>query len=315
MSAPATASAQAVSPSHSQRTRAILAILFISAIWGCTFVFVKRALDDVSPILFIALRFGFGTLLLAGVMRGRWWPDRKDRTGGLKAAFLTGVILFTGYVLQTAGLRQSTAAKAAFLTGLYIPLVPLLGALVYRTVPRVAEVAGLVLATVGTLLLTLPDGADWSGLLSVNRGDLLVIAATVAWALQIIVVGHYSKQYSSGLLAVGQVGTCGLLGIASFWWLETPKIVWSAQAITGIVFSACIATALAFGLQTWAQKHVSANRTALLFATEPMFAWAAAFLVSGEMLGTRGMTGAGLILASVLLVEMKPERIIEHPSG
>ena len=294
--------------------RADLGILLISAIWGSAFVFVKRALEDVSPILFVTLRFGLGTLLLAGFYRGRCWPDARHRRPALKAAFITGAILFVGYALQTPGARDTTAVKAGFLTSIYIPLVPFLGAIVYRNRLRPVELAGIGLATLGSFLMTLPSGWDFAAGFPMNRGDLLVIAATAAWAMQIIVLGHYSQQFPAPVLAVGQIATSALLGGATFWWVETPRAVWSGAAVTGLLFAAAVATALAFAVQSWAQRHVSANRAALLLATEPLFAWAAAYALAGETLGGRAILGAFVILASVLLVELKPAAESGHPS-
>ena len=128
-----------------------LALAFVCLLWGSTFVLVKNALDDISPTLFLAIRFSIASVLLALLYLARREPIRQGWAGGL----LTGLFLYTGYFLQTLGLKYTTASKSGFLTGLYIVLVPLLGAAVYQKVPGISEWIGVSLATVGMGLMTL----------------------------------------------------------------------------------------------------------------------------------------------------------------
>src|SRR5262249_7837594 len=255
--------------------RADLALVFITLIWGSTFVIVKRALDDASAILYVAIRFLVATLALAWVFRGRW----SLRSGAARGGILAGFCLFSGYAFQTAGLRWTTASKAAFLTGLTVVVVPLLNSLVYRVYPRISEAVGVVAATIGMGLMTLDGGIG-----SVARGDIMEILCAVAFAAHIVVLGHYSGAVPFESLAVWQLGTTAALALGSFWWLEKPFFHPSSFLWVALLVSSLLSTALAFTVQAWAQQVTTATRAALIFALEPVVAWAFSFVVMGERL-------------------------------
>jgi drug/metabolite transporter (DMT)-like permease len=259
-------------------------------------------------MLFLTLRFTIASIALAVVFRGRgprgnWTRGREARAGAI-----AGVFLFAGYCLQTAGLRYTTASKAGFITGFYIPLVPLLGAIVYRRMPHISEAIGVGFATAGMALLSMPRFT-----LQISAGDLLVLASTAAYACHILALGYFSKHVSFETLSLYQIATGALIGWSTFWWIDTPRwqssgLVWFALALTGL-----LATALAFSIQSWAQRFTTATRTAVIFSLEPVFAWLASFLVAGEVLKGYALGGAALILSGILLVELKPIRFDKHP--
>ena len=287
--------------------RAELAIATVALIWGATFIVVKNSLNDVSTFLFLSLRFTMATALLWFVLRNRL--NRKgpsDWRGGLLCAFF----LFLGYVLQTAGLRMTTASNSAFITGLYVVLVPLLGSLVNRSKPAPVEVTGAVAALIGTGLMTSVDMG-----MRFNTGDLLTAACALAFAGHILSVAHYSKTMDYERLSLYQVG-----GVALFSWLgasfvEPVRVVWTGRLWFGLLSTAVFATALSFLLYTWAQKHTTAARTALIFALEPVFAGLTAWIVAGEAWTARSLAGAALILVGIVLVEVKPSRPVGHQLG
>jgi drug/metabolite transporter (DMT)-like permease len=292
------------------RLRADLALVAVALIWGSTFVMVKRALDDVSTILFLALRFSIAAAALWFTFRGRGTHYPRNRAAELRGGAAVGAFLFAGYLLQTAGLKSTTAAKAGFITGFYIVLVPLLGAAIYRKMPHSSEVIGVVMATVGMSMMTLQ-----SAKLDIGRGDLLVLGCAVAFACHILALGHYSRSMSYEALSLYQVGACALLAGGSFWWMETPRLVWSWAVIVTLAVTSLLATALSFSVQSWAQQFTTPTRTALIFSLEPVFAWITSFLLAGEVLSLRAAAGAVLILSGILLVEMKPIRFLSHPSS
>src|SRR2546425_634322 len=164
--------------------RADLALVFNTLIWGSTFVMIKRALDDASAILYVAIRFLVATLVLAWVFRRR----RNFRAGSARGGVLAGVCLFAGYAFQTTGLKLTSPSKAAFLTGLSVVMVPLLNSIVYRVYPHASEAIGVVVATIGMGLMTWPGSIG-----GVARGDILVVLCALAFAAHIVVLGHYSK--------------------------------------------------------------------------------------------------------------------------
>ena len=159
------------------RLRADLALALVAFIWGATFIVVKRALLDVSPTLFLAIRFTIAAALLAMVFRGRAMPPPGRFWWTIARGSLVGASLIAGYVLQTVGLATTSASKAGFITGFYIPLVPFLLMFVIRSRtaaiawPKPVEGLGILLATLGVILMTLPDER-----LKVSEGDMLVLA-------------------------------------------------------------------------------------------------------------------------------------------
>lgn len=276
-------------------------LVAVTVIWGATFVLVKQALADVSTLLFLALRFSIAAIALAIIFR------KEFAAPNARASFLSGVLagcfLFAGYVLQTAGLRFTSASKAGFITGLYVPLVPIIGSIVQRKLPQVSELAGIAIACVGLVLLT-----GQSDLFDIGRGDLLVAGCAAAFACHVLILGRFSPRCNIGVLTVAQIATGGLLGALTFWWVEPVRLAWTPGVWVALAVTSLLATALAFSIQTWAQRWSSPTRTVLIFALEPVFAWLTSYLVAGELLSRRAVVGAGLILGGILMVELKPFR-------
>jgi len=295
--------------SAQMRWRADAALIFVCLVWGATFVLVKEALDDISTLLFLAARFAMAATALALVFLA---PMRRaqNKAHAVRGGTIAGVLLFAGYVLQTFGLKLTTASKAAFITALYIPLVPVFSALIHRKAPQTAETLGVVLAAIGMGLLT-----AHRNLLEVSLGDVLVAGCAVAFALHIVALGHFAKAADTGTLAVTQIATCAVLAGALFWWAEPVRVRWSARVWIALAVTSLLATALAFSLQTWAQRFSSPTRTALVFAMEPVFAWVTSWLVAGETLTVRMASGAALILGGIVLAELKPFGTPANPSA
>ena len=289
------------------RRKADVALACNTLIWGATFTLVKSALRDISPLLFIALRFSLATVALMPL----WFVSRRQGKPGLQAVLggiLVGVLLFAGFLLQTLGLQSTTPPRSAFLTGLASVLVPLLASIVYRNKPLVSEVLGVLVATAGLALMTLQGPIG-----SIGKGDLLSIFCAVAFAGHIVTLGHYSAMARVEVLSVVQVATAAGLGLSLFWWAEPLKIVWHPAVVYAILVTGLLATALALTVQTWAQRYLSSTRTALICMLEPVFAWLISYWALGEGLAGRAAAGAVLILAGVALVELKPMQIRLHP--
>jgi drug/metabolite transporter (DMT)-like permease len=284
--------------------RADAALASNTLIWGSTFVLVQAALRDISPIVFLAIRFSIATFALALLFRSR------ARYRPTRAGLIAGGCLFAGYLFQTVGLQFTTASKSAFITGLAIPLVPLLTSLVYLSRPRVFEMAGIIFATAGMGLMTL-EGET----LKIGRGDLLTFFCAVAFAAHIIVIGHYSGRVGFESLSFLQVATAAALGLSTFWWIEAPVVRFSPVVLIALGITGLLATALAFTVQAWAQQHTTATRTALIYSLEPVVAWFTSYWLTGELLSRRAAMGAGLILSGILLVELKRVKTTEHLSS
>jgi drug/metabolite transporter (DMT)-like permease len=287
------------------RGRAEAALAVNTVAWGGTFVLAKAALVHISPVFFLAARFTLAAVALwivfPRVLRS---PLTRRRIGG---GAVTGLFLFLGYLFQTLGLQYTTPAKSAFLTGLATVMVPLLASLVYRNRPLVSEWIGVSVATLGMGLLSLegPFG-------SISRGDLLTLLGASAFAAHIVTLGHFSESMEFELLSVAQVSAAAVSALALFWWVEPLRIHWQPVVFWAILITGLVCTAMAFTIQTWAQRYTTSTRTALIYALEPVFAGITSWLVLGEVLSGRAAAGAVLILAGVLLVEMKPFQTRSH---
>ncbi|HVM35230.1 MAG TPA: DMT family transporter, partial [Actinomycetota bacterium] len=271
-------------------------LVAIAAVWGLTFPVVQDAIALLPTFTFLAYRF-LGAFVVVLIVFRRKLPDLgRD---GWRAGARMGVFLTAGYVFQTLGLEQTTSSKAGFITGLFVVLTPVFGTLLFgqRAGRLVWGAAGVSAA--GLYLLSGAGGGF-------NQGDALVFACACSFALHILVTEPAVKRHDAGALLVVQLGVCGLICLAAATALrdlEIPRAgsVWGALAITAFV-----ASALGFFVQTWAQKHATPARTALILASEPAFAGLFAYLLKDEVLEPRGWVGAGLILLAIVAVELVP---------
>ncbi|HEV8042254.1 MAG TPA: DMT family transporter [Bryobacteraceae bacterium] len=278
-----------------------LSLIAVALIWGTTFILVKQALAGVSTLLFLTLRFAFASVALALIFRGEF--RKVNIRSALRGGLIAGVFLFSGYVLQTFGLKYTSASKTGFLTGLYIPLVPLFSSVIYKKIPKMSEVMGVLAAFTGMALMTIQRS-----FLDIGMGDILVAGCAVAYAFHILVLGRFAGSANLGVLTVVQIGTAAVLSAGTFWWAEPVHIQWSTGLWIALAVTSLLATALAFAVQTWAQRYSSPTRTALIFSMEPLFAWATSYVVAGEVLSKRAALGGVFILAGILMVELKPSR-------
>ena len=267
-----------------------LALLLTTFIWAVTFPVTKLALEQVLPFSFLLLRFLLGTFAV-GVVLAAFRHALKRDTATLRMAGIASSFLFVGYAAQTVGLRYTTASNSAFITALYVVLVPLF---LKRFEGRLW--IALALAVAGLWLLIRPSA-------EMNVGDLYTLVGAVAFALHIIAVEAYTwrsdiASFSTWQLVMVTVVLAGP-ALAEGFRLEsiafTPTLLW-ALLITGVG-----ATALAFFVQVWAQRHVPAQRVALIFACEPALAAWLSWLMLGEQMGAAGWAGSGLVTAGVLI--------------
>ncbi|MGE0642178.1 MAG: DMT family transporter [Nitrospira sp.] len=266
-----------------------LALLLTTVIWGATFPATKAALEQISPLSFLLLRFFIGTLLVlawVAVSRRRLHYDRAV----LKASALTTVFLFLGYLLQTVGLKYTTASNSAFLTALYVIFVPLFLMRIDRRV-----VLATVIAVVGLWLLIKPNAA-------LNVGDLMTLGCALAFAGHIICLERYTRQVDAPSLLVWQMVAMTLLFLPAPWLEGAPASAFSPTAVLliGLGVTGVLAT-LAFAVQMWAQQLVPAQQVALLFASEPAYAAWLSWYFLGEMLDLQGWIGSALILLAVVI--------------
>ena len=277
----------------SQRGKAEALLVLVTLIWGSTFVVVKGALRDASPLPFITIRFTLAGVLLFLVLRGGWMSFRA-----LAHGFVLGIFLFAGYLFQTSGLLYTTPSKSAFITGFAVILVPFFQTLQGFHLRKVT-VAGALLGLLGIYFLVMP-----SGMHAVNRGDLLTLIAATSFAVHIVLVGSYTRRFSYRHLVPVQILTVGLLA-SSAWPLGFGgRLNWTLALIAAILVTALLPTAFAFSVQNWAQQFTPPAHTALIFALEPVFAALSSRIVMGERFGGKIFLGSALILSGMIISEV-----------
>ena len=294
----------------SRSLKAHLLLLGVVFVWGATFVLVKDALKDISPLLFNLLRMAIAAAVLGLVYR-RHLAHMNRRT--IFCGALVGFFLAMGYQFQTAGLRLTTPSKSAFITGMVVVIVPLL-----LIVPRLRPAGshapgwnaylGALLAFTGIVLLTTPahSGFDFQNM---NAGDLLTLGCALGFSFHMLALAHFSPRIRFEHLAVLQVGFSSLFMAISMPIFEHPYLHMSTRVVVALAIAALLATAAAFTIQSWAQQYLPATHTALLLTLEPVFAWITSFLVLGERLGIRSGAGAIFIFAGIGITELLSGRI------
>jgi drug/metabolite transporter (DMT)-like permease len=278
----------------------LLALIAVTAVWGVTFVQVKDAVAIYPLFAFLAVRYAIatGALALAGGTR-----VRTLGRSGWTAGALVGSLLGLGIGLQTAGLEQTTVSSTGFITGLYVVFTPVFGLALFRTSVAVEVWLGVAFALAGLAMLSgVPVGT--------TGGNLLVLASAAAQALQIVALERYARRYDAIALTLVQMAVClaTFLVIAlALGQLEVPHgwTVWGALLVTGL-----FASALAYLIQVWAQRRLSAARIAIVFSLETVFAGIFGYWLSGDRLGWLGWGGCVLILAGIVVAEPAAVRVL-----
>jgi drug/metabolite transporter (DMT)-like permease len=282
---------------RSGATAAQLGLIAVAAVWGLTFVMVQDAVAHISVMSFLAYRFLAAAAIVAVVCRRQL---ARLGASGVRAGVAMGGLLTLVYVLQTVGLQHTTAANSGFITGLFVVITPVLGALVLRQRPGRLVWTSTAASALGLALLA-GVGSNWHPL-----GDGLTLACAVAVAAHILLTDATVQRHSVGaLLAVqlGVVGAVSLLAAVALGDLEAPHdgSVWLALAVTAIG-----ASAIGYGVQSYAQQHAPPARTALILASEPAFAGLFGVTLHDDRLTLLGWAGAALILAAIVAVELVP---------
>ncbi|NIJ34924.1 DMT family transporter [Sphingomonas oligoaromativorans] len=277
-----------------------LALWAVAFVWGGTFLATRIALGAGSgPFFFVGLRFGTAALATVLLLRGRLrGTTRRD----IVAAIAIGIPMAAGYLLQTGGLQSVSSSMSAFLTALYVPLVPLIQWAVLRRAPQVMSWIGILLAFAGLVLIANPSGGSFG----FGRGEWMTLASAIAFSGEIILIGRYAESIDAGRVAVLDLMIVAVAGfIAMPFAGESFHMPGSAVWISGIGLG--IASAFIQLAMNWAQRTVSPTRATLIYSSEPVFAGILGRF-AGERLGMMGWAGAALILCGVVVGELKPRR-------
>ncbi|HEX3325398.1 MAG TPA: DMT family transporter, partial [Actinomycetota bacterium] len=274
-----------------------LALVAIAAVWGLTFSLVQDAVARIPVMTFLAYRFIPAAVIVGVISRREMF--RLTRAGW-RAGIVMGVFLTGGYVFQTLGLERTSASHTGFITGLWVVLTPVVGALFFHLRSDWHVWAAAIVSGIGLFLLS---GFGGGGRVA---GDLLVLMCAISFTFHVFATDRAVESEHVGSLVAVQLGFCGLFSLliaAGEGDLQVPRagVVWLALGVTAL-----IASALGFFVQAYAQKEASPSRTALILASEPAFAGLFAYLLKGQSLTLVGWVGAALIMAAIVSVEVLP---------
>ena len=277
------------------RRGADAALIVACFLWGISFVIVKRALDDATPLAFAALRFGIGAALLAPFAH----LGRRFTAPELRAGLLLAALLGFGFLFQTTGLVWTTPSRSAFIVAISSVLAPAMAAVALRERPGWPLVTAVLLAALGTYWLTAPNAGG------LNRGDVLTLLTAVLFGVQIVATTALSVRYDPLRLVWLQIAGTAVLGALGAALFEQASIHWTRVFVWSLAYTAVGPTVAALLLQMFAQRHMSSARAALLFCFETLFAAACSWLVIGERLSAAQWLGGSLILGGMVLAEVR----------
>jgi len=271
-------------------------------LWGATFLIVHHAMQTASPFFFVGVRFAVAALLLAAV----FWRSLAGMTvKDIQAGTLIGFCIAIGYSFQTWGMQTISSSQSAFMTAMYVPLVPLLQWIFLKRPPRLMSWCGIILAFVGLLLLSGNAGETAQGL---GIGEYVTLLSTLAIAGEIILISGFAGQVDTKRVTIIQLAAASLF---SFLFMvpagETvthfsPTVILSASGLG--LMSAIIQLTM-----NWAQQSISPTRATVIYAGEPVWAGIVG-RIAGEVLPSVALLGGGLIVAGVLVSELKLKRRI-----
>jgi drug/metabolite transporter (DMT)-like permease len=291
----------------SNKLLAHILLLAVVSVWGGTFVVVKDALANASPLVFNLLRMALATVALLAInhryLRGL---SRRDLASGVVA----GLFLAGGYQFQTLGLARTTPVKSAFITGLVVVLVPILTTIPAlrpqsSPPPRWPTALGALLGFAGLALLTTPSGASLGSVFtSMGFGDLLTLLCALAFAGHLLALAHLAPAMPVGRLALLQIAACTAVMLLTLPLGGSPVLHLTPGLVLALAITGLLGTAAAFTIQSWAQQFLPPANTAMILTLEPVVALLVSVLFLHERPSLRSISGAGLILLGIVAVEL-----------
>lgn len=276
---------------------AVSGMLFVTVIWGASFILVKWTIAGINVYYFLFLRFLVAFAILAVLFRRKISGARRET---IKASFLLAIFMFGAYASQTEGLLWTSASNSALITGLYLVIIPIFSVLFFGIKARALSIAGALIAFFGLYLLT---QYSWTGF---NIGDGVTLICALSCAGHILLTGKYTQRHDVVTLVVFQflfmAILCGLIALLkSGYTIQIPKI-----GIITIIVTAIFATAIAFIVQTASQRIVDPTRTGIILAFEAVFGVFFAYWWGNETLTTTSLVGAFLMVLGMVISEIHP---------
>ena len=285
-------------------------MLMVTLLWGATFVIVKESINDISTMLFIAIRFTIAGIFIIPI----FLKVRKEFTKeAIIAGAIIGLLLFGGFATQTVGLKFTSATKSGFLTGSAVVLVPFLQFIIEKRKPTTGAIIGVVLVFIGILFLS----SDSNSLFSIFNefsenftvGDFLTLICAIFFALYIIYLDVFTKRHNSWLMIIMQIWVTAILAFAfsflgSFSGIEQIKFEFTDYLLFGLIYTSIFATLITTVLQTRYQKLITPTKAGIIFSLEPVFAAIFAFFLLNEKITNLGYIGAVIIFAGIIAAEL-----------
>jgi drug/metabolite transporter (DMT)-like permease len=284
------------------RTRAESYLLSLTIVWGSTFVLTKFILENASPFVYVAIRFFTASLLFAALFFRRLLTISKD---GVAKGLVLGVLLFFGFMLQTIGMKFTTASKSAFITGLMVVFTPIFQLIIERKAPKIGNIIGVVLVAIGLYLLTSPKGSEF------NIGDALTLVCAILFSIYTVYLGVYGKDHDPAHLTFIQFASTAILATIAIPFLETAYINLTFNFLLNLAYLAVMPTVVALYVMAKYQKYTTPTRSAIIYSMEPPIAAIFAFFIIGEQIGMIGVVG-GMVILSGLIVSGLSDVIFTH---
>ncbi len=283
--------------------KAELLLLLITLIWGGTFSIIKSALEDVSPLIFVGMRFGLSTILYLIFFRFRHFNFEM-----LKHSLIIAFFLFAGFAFQTVGLKYTTASKSGFITGMLVIFTPIVQLIIERKPPKLGNLIGIVLVTLGLLLLTSKESSIESFLFSLGKdftvGDFLTLLCAITFAFYIVYLDIYSKQHPTSILVFVQLAVTSIFSFLIAPFFENVTINLTPRLIFALVYTSLLATIFAIYIQTEYQKFTTPTHAAIIFTMEPVFAAIIARIFLNEKFSQFAIIGSALMFSGLLISEL-----------
>jgi len=290
-------------------------LLLTAVIWGFAFVAQRMGMRHVGPFTFNAVRFALGSFALVPfavtAARRRRTGGGNDSNGWMRTALIggaiSGTVIFLGASFQQTGLVYTTAGKAGFITGLYVVLVPLLG-LAIGKMTSAGTWIGVLLAAAGLYLLS------FTGILTIARGDLIVLAGTLFWAIHVLLISVLIHRTEAVVLAMIQFSVCAILSFAAAFLFEKIEISAILDAAVPILYGGLLSVGVAYTLQIIAQRKTPPSHAAIILSLETIFAALGGWVVLGEVIPARGLVGCALMLLGIIVSQIGTLRARESGS-
>jgi len=278
----------------------VLGLILTTMIWGGSFVVMKNSVDVLEPTFLLAVRFTIATMALVLVFHKHVKNLNRE---SLRCGLILGMLLELSYLFQTYGIKYTTASKNAFITTLYVILVPFLHWGISKKRPKVKNLVAAIMAVIGLALLTL------EGDLGINLGDFLTLLCGLCFALHMVYIDKFTEKHDPIFLTIVQIAVVGICN-----WLFVPvfdgmdaynfQALMDKDLIIGLLYLAIFSTMVGFLLQNVCQKYLSANTTALLLSMESVFGALFSVILLNEVLAGKMLLGCILMFLAVVVSEL-----------